>query len=227
MGIVERFTPHKGQEYLEVFFQNLINLITPFVKGKKILDAGCGTGYADSFWVKHGAQKIDAYDISAEALDYAEKHYSDKKISFQKKDLNTALFIQNYYDIAVSMEVLEHIKNYRFHLKQLYIALKKGGLLFLSTPNATFTTIENEYHIKEFTYDEIIELLTETGFTVLKTEGLNHNSISNAAYKIIPEGLVPFIKSLPFYSVLVKILFQPAKKPAHKSTTVFLICKKN
>lgn len=226
METLERFTPNKGQDYLEVFFQNLINLITPHVRGKKILDAGCGTGYADEIFVKQGAKMIDAYDISSEALTFAKKHYSNKQIHFQKKDLNTAVFYREYYDVAVSMEVLEHVKNYRFHLKQLHAALKKGGLLFLSTPNGAFTTNANKYHIKEFSYDEIVQLLSETGFTILKTQGLNHNEIANVAYKTIPVRFVPYIKSLPFYSLLVKILFQPAKKSAHQSTTVFLMCKK-
>jgi 2-polyprenyl-3-methyl-5-hydroxy-6-metoxy-1,4-benzoquinol methylase len=223
---VERFTPGAGQEWLQLYFDSMIALVTPFVKNKILLDAGCGTGYADNVWVKAGAAHIDAFDISDEAVSFASKNYKSKKISFKKRDLNSAVFKKNYYDICVSIEVLEHVENFEFHLNQLYQSLKKNGLLFLSTPNADCTDGRNEFHVKEFTYKEMRDLLKKNGFTVEKELGFNNNALSSAAGGLLPVWFKSLIKMVPIYSLLVQRLAKPAKNKPQDSLGMFFICKK-
>lgn len=227
MEIVERFTPFSGQEWLQQLFQSMIDVITPYVKGKIILDAGCGAGYASDIWIRNGAKKIDAYDISEESLGFARKHYRNRRIHFQRKDFNTATFKKNYYDICVSMEVLEHVRNYEFHLKQIYSSLKKGGYFFLTTPNATYSVGQNEYHVKEFNYKEAVVLLKKHGFTIVKTAGFNNSNTSAVAARVTPRQILPFIKALPFYPLLMKLFFKPSKKSAQEAETMLFVCKKH
>lgn len=226
MSVVERFTPFSGQDWLEQFFQSMINVVTPYVKGKVLLDAGCGTGYGSDIWIKNGAKKIDAYDISEESLNFARQHFSNQHINFQQKDFNSATFKKNHYDVCVSMEVLEHVEKYEFHLKQLHDALKKGGLFFFTTPNATYSTGHNHYHVKEFTYEEAVELLEKHGFNIRKSMGFNNSNTSTVAARFTPRGILPIIKSLPFYSLLMKLFFKPTKKSAQEAETMLFICKK-
>ncbi len=223
---VERFTPGTGQEWLQLYFDSMIALVSPYVKNKTILDAGCGSGYEDNVWADAGANQIDAYDISDKAIDFARKNYYSKNISFQKQDLNKAIFKKNYYDICISIEVLEHVENYAFHLKQLYLSLKKGGLLFLSTPNAAMTDGKNEFHVHEFTYEEMVRLLNENGFIVKEIVGFNNNVLSSTAGGILPVWLKTLIKMIPFYTSLVNWFAKPAQSDPKNSLGMFFICKK-
>lgn len=227
MENVERFTPFSGQEWLQQLFKCLIDVVTPYVKGKIILDAGCGTGYGTGIWIKNGAKKIDAYNISEDSLNFARQHFKNPRIHFQQKDFNTASFKKNYYDICVSMEVLEHLENYEFHLNQIYSSLKKGGYLFLSTPNATYSDGTNKFHIKEFSYKEAVILLKKQGFNIEKTKGFNNSNTSVVAARITPRRILPLIKALPFYPLLMKLFFKPSKKSAQEAETMLFVCKKH
>ena len=226
MSVVERFTPNSGQEWLEEFVQSLVKVVVPFVNNKVILDAGCGYGYVANYLLTHGAKKIDAYDISDEAINYAKKTYESPKIQFEIKDFNSAVFKKNYYDVAVSMEVIEHLTNYEFHLKQLHAALKKGGLLFINTPNGALSDHTNEFHIKEFSYEELTTLIERLGFTMIKSTGFNCSASSSVAGKYTPRILVTIAKHLPFYGFLMKLFFKPSKSTALSSETMVFIYKK-
>lgn len=164
--------------------------------------------------------------MSDDALEFASKHYKHPKIHFEKKNFNTDSFKKNYYDVCVSMEVIEHLKNYQFHLKQISSALKKGGLLFLTTPNASLSKGLNEYHIKEFKYDEIQKLLNDNGLKIVQSIGLSENITSRIAGRLTPKRLIPIIKSIPLYSLIIKLFFKPTRGAGDNSENIFVICKK-
>jgi len=59
-----------------------------------------------------------------------------EKYKFSKLDANETLpFTDNFFDIVVSSETIEHVENPRFFLKEIYRILKKGWIFILSTPN--------------------------------------------------------------------------------------------
>ncbi len=227
MTNVERFTLHSGQEWLKTFVDTLVSVISPYVKNKVILDAGCGSGYPAYTWLQQGALHIDAYDISDETLSQARKDFPDNRIHFEKKDFNTASFKKNYYDICVSMEVIEHLQNYEFHLKQIHSALKKEGLLFITTPNAAVSEGKNEFHIKEFTYEELKQLVNTIGFTVIKYTGISKSNISHITGLLTPRFIINLAKRMPFYDKVMQLFFKPSISNALSAETMILICKKN
>ncbi len=223
--VVERFIPKNGEEWLKEYFDKIIAFVTPHVKNKVILDAGCGSGYEDSVWLKKGAKHIDAYDISDEALEFARNHYKGA-VTFNKKDFNVSGFKKNFYDIAVSIEVIEHLKNYAFYLTNIYDSLKKGGLFFVSTPNAALSEGVNEFHLKEFTYNEMVAALTEAGFIILKTAGLSENSASGIAGNLLPASFIAVLKQIPIYPFLVKLFLKPKPRDAAGAETMIFKCRK-
>ena len=58
-----------------------------------------------------------------------------KGISMHKGVLNTENYEEESFDIITSFEVIEHINNPIPELKNFYKLLRKGGLVYLTTPN--------------------------------------------------------------------------------------------
>jgi ubiquinone/menaquinone biosynthesis C-methylase UbiE len=101
------------------------------VKGKKILDFGCGTGIYAKLLTKKGA-KVSGFDISKTMLDIAKKENpkldlkfgSGYKIPFKEK-----------FDIVNCSLVLEHIKDWNKAFKEVYRVLKPNGIFVFSINN--------------------------------------------------------------------------------------------
>jgi len=151
----------------------------------KILDLGCGTGYG-SWLLSEKDNDVYGLDISKEAINYAEKEYSGPKYICSSAE--SIPFDSDYFDAVCAFELIEHVQNPKEVLEQIYRVLKKGGPLFISTPNPRHfrnmvkhillgktypkkTDPKNIYHLKEFYYNEFINLLKNNGFKIVVAFG--------------------------------------------------------
>ena len=95
----------------------------------KVLDLGCGTGTASLELLKNGFIPFPV-DASLEMLKVAETllEIKPRQISFDEIDEH------DFYDAIWANFSLLHIKRNKFSdiLKQLFFALKEGGILFFS-----------------------------------------------------------------------------------------------
>lgn len=133
-----------------------------FISNKIILDIACGIGYgANIMKNSEFSAFIVAGDNYLPGLHYGKTVYS-KEINFCNVDILHLPFRDSFFDVIVSFETLEHLKDLERYLKELKRILKNGGILICSTPNRNFTQrvgIKNEFHIREYTHDELLELL--------------------------------------------------------------------
>lgn len=103
--------------------KRFIRIIRKYSRGK-ILEVGCGTGYAQS--------KIRGKPIGM-----------DITLSMLKKNKNIAVcanaeyipFKDNTFDILYSINMLEHVENPINVVKECKRVLKKNGIIILITPN--------------------------------------------------------------------------------------------
>jgi 2-polyprenyl-3-methyl-5-hydroxy-6-metoxy-1,4-benzoquinol methylase len=109
------------------------------IKGKAILDAGCGTGVAAVCFKLLGAKEVYAIDISEGALKtarmLAKKH--NAKITFRKENL-LELKLDKKFDVIHSFGVLHHTASTKRAFDNLIRLLKPKGkfyvALYLKTP---------------------------------------------------------------------------------------------
>jgi len=56
-------------------------------RGKRVLDAGCGSGYGTHYLGCNGASSVLGVDISTEAIDEARREYQTDNVRFEVRDL--------------------------------------------------------------------------------------------------------------------------------------------
>ena len=103
-----------------------------------ILDAGAGFGQY-SYWMtnKFPNSKILAVDVKDEQVADCNDFFGrigKKNVKFEVADL-TKFVHENKYDLALSVDVMEHILEDVQVFKNIHASLKKGGLLLISTPS--------------------------------------------------------------------------------------------
>ena len=107
-------------------------LAKPYVKGD-LLELGCGEGRGVEL-LSPLAQSYLALDKIQEVIDrLKEKH---PKVDFQQAVFPPFQTLENdSFDSVVSFQVIEHIKDDKSFLKEIYRVLKPGGVAVLTTPN--------------------------------------------------------------------------------------------
>ena len=113
---------------LEVIFNELLR---EDITGKKLLDAGCGTGWFSKLSCERGAI-VTSMDLGENLLSkVAQKCTSERVVG----SILEIPFKDNSFDIIVSSEVIEHVPDPYHAIQELFRVLKPGGTLVLTTPN--------------------------------------------------------------------------------------------
>lgn len=127
----------------------------PYIKGQKALEIGFGEGYGAGSLSKD-ALAYDAVDVTDEWLNHAREKYGSEKLSFNLYDGNRLPCDDDSIDVVVSMQVIEHVKDYFSYLKDIRRVIKPSGLAILGTPNKKMMISGiNPYHYKEFALGEL------------------------------------------------------------------------
>ena len=105
------------------------------VQGKRVLDAGCGTGYLSRELTRRGASVVGV-DFSPAMIDVAKGHAADQKLSIDHRVASASqLFEQaatsdlpeHSFDLAISNYVLMDLPDLEGALSSLARALRPGG----------------------------------------------------------------------------------------------------
>ena len=136
---VSRYTA-KGDINREWVIDPAVLEILGNVKGRRILDAGCGTGYLARILAEAGAS-VDGIDVSAKQLEAARKDQAQEtlEIRYRQGDLaNLSPFRGGTFDIAVSNIVLQDVRRLREAVKEVYRVLRPGGRFVFSITHPAF-----------------------------------------------------------------------------------------
>ena len=153
--------------------------------GKTALDVGCGAGLLAEPLARLGAN-VTAIDPAAELIAAARDHAAGQGLEIDYC-VSAAENVAGTFDLITAMEVIEHTADPQQFLQDLARRLAPGGLLILSTPNATgwsrlvtITLAEGVGAIPKGThdYDKFIapermkQLMANAGLKCLDVEGL-------------------------------------------------------
>lgn len=105
-------------------------------KPQKILDIGCGSGYLGYLIKKIDSDTIiTGFDISKHALGQAKSYDKAYFLDIDKENIPEE---DNYFDMVVCGDVLEHIYDIDHCLGEIKRVLKPGGKAVVTTPNFSY-----------------------------------------------------------------------------------------
>ena len=107
----------------------------PPLEGKTALDVGCGAGLLAEPLARLGA-RVTGLDASPELIAAARDHAAAMGLEIDYRAGELAE-LKGQYDLITCMEVIEHVAEPAMFVRHLAARLAPGGLLIMSTPNAT------------------------------------------------------------------------------------------
>ena len=116
----------------------LLRFLGP-VRGRRILDAGCGGGYLARLLARRGGT-VHGVDVSAKLLAAAEAEEAKVPlgIRYRRADLARLPLADGTFDAAVSNIVLQDVRRYRAAIREIHRVLRPGGSFVFSITHPAF-----------------------------------------------------------------------------------------
>ncbi len=166
----------------------------PF-KNLKILDIGCGGGLLSEPMSRLGAD-VTGIDASQQNIKVAKIHSLEKNLKIKyicssPEKLNT----KDKFDVILNMEIVEHVDDVNFFIKNCSKFLKRNGIMYIATLNKTlksyiFAIVGAEYILRWLpigTHDwnkfvkpsELINYAEHNSMQIKKIDGMVFNPFNN------------------------------------------------
>jgi SAM-dependent methyltransferase len=104
------------------------------IRGKSVLEIGCGRGVFAAYLAGAGARVVAA-DFSPSAVAHAERRIAPLGGTAIVADIQQIPFADASFDLVVSQETLEHVPRPEAGLAELVRVTRPGGRLIITGPN--------------------------------------------------------------------------------------------
>ena len=138
------------------------------VRGKSVLDVGCGTGLWLEYWRRRGAAPLSGVDIADVAISRLSQRFPDAKL-YCDDISNPSFSLPTQFDIVSAFDVLFHItddEKWSLALGNIARHLKPGGWLLLSDLFLRGRELVGMHQVSR-TLSLYLEQLTTIGFEYL------------------------------------------------------------
>ena len=190
------------------------------LRGKIVLEAGCGDGFFIPNLLKKHPRKVLAIDISKWLLQYAKNEIKSEIVEFKQMDLTKRLnFKTNSVDVIVSYNVLSELENISTPLKEMARVLKPGGKIIISIVHPLYNLFVNDPETQEkstfsklrsYCKIENIKVSTMKGF---KNFIVCRKPLSVYINEILKQGLIlEEVKEVPVNKKVVGIIKKYKKR---------------
>ncbi len=192
---------------------------------KDVLDLGCGVGDRAAV-ISEAGNRCTGVEISAEILETARQKHPE--VHFEVDD---AIYLRNFepdsFDVVLSSQMLEHLHpdDVPLHFESVARVLRPGGIYYLDTPNRLLgpsdvskyfnCKVAQGFHLKEWTYRELLDLMSKYGFTGFRSPVWRQTSLLEkpqrskrvmlpAAWKVPCEQLAAWVDRPAFSRLMNK-----------------------
>jgi len=189
--------------------RRMMRILAPYMqKGKRVLDAGCGSGFFSKFFYEEGMQVV-AIDFATKAIEITKDITSDR-VTTWRKDLLSPLLTQEFserFDLIFSDGLFEHfvLLDQDRIMDNLVKLLNLSGLLITFVPNrwSPWEVIRPFFMpgIEEnpFTLEELVSLNERHRLRVIQQGGIN-----TVPFVCSPEGKTARYFGMLLYTIATK-----------------------
>ena len=158
-GIAERFVPDVMQGTLiEAEHLARYKWAAQIAARRRVLDAGCGTGYGCELLAAAGAEAVVGVDTAGEVLDSVRRDMPDG-VRLDVADVSRLPYADGEFNLVVCFDVVEHLEDPSPAFDEIVRVLAPDGVLLVSTPNRAVTSPASPHHHHEYLPEELGEEL--------------------------------------------------------------------
>ena len=183
------------------------SLSKPF-KNLKILDIGCGGGLLSEPMCRLGASVV-GIDASKKNIEVAKFHAKKNKLKIDYLVASPEKLKTNLkFDVILNMEIVEHVEDINFFIKESSKLLRKNGVMFIATLNKTlksyvFAIIRAEYILRWLPIgthnwekfvrpNDLINISKNNNLIFRKLDGMEFNILDNS-WKVSNDTSINYI----------------------------------
>jgi SAM-dependent methyltransferase len=120
-----------------------LQAMLPEMRGRKVLDLGCGFGWFCRWARAQGAESVLGIDVSERMLARASETTPDTAIGYLRADLESLALAPAAFDLAYSSLALHYVRDLGRLLAEIHRALVPGGSLVASVEHPIYTAPRN------------------------------------------------------------------------------------
>ena len=113
----------------------------PDLKGKRILDLGCGFGEHCKQFVDCGAERVVGIDISKKMLEVAMAENCHSKIEYINMAMEEISQLQDKFDVVISSLAFHYVEDFEGVIRNVYNLLDENGVFIFSQENPLCTLL--------------------------------------------------------------------------------------
>ena len=127
--------------------QPAMSRLLPDMKGKTVLDLGCGYGHNCVDFVEKGAAEVVGVDISEKMLEIARAESAHEKIKYVNMSMTDIKSLNMSFDVIYSSLAFHYVEDFAGFAENLYSVLNSGGWLLFSQEHPIETaTVDGKDH---------------------------------------------------------------------------------
>jgi SAM-dependent methyltransferase len=116
-----------------------LRALLPDLRGRKVLDLGCGYGWFCRWAREAGAAEVLGIDVSEKMLARARADTTDTAITYQRADMESLALPSEAFDLVYSSLALHYLEDPSGLMAQVFGSLVAGGSLVFSTEHPIFS----------------------------------------------------------------------------------------
>lgn len=211
---IDRRISSKFNAYVLARYEIELELIKKIIKLKsnkliKILDVGCGDGVIfyllnKIFKSKNKNLKLFGIDSSELAIRVAKEKNPDA--IFKISDVYNLPFEDDYFDLIISSDVIEHVSESEKMILEIKRVGKKNSFYIIGTPIKFTEQPSDKMHFHEFFPNEFKKILLKSFYNakVIQSHRLKYLLLNNSYVSFLNRKKLLYRKIINFMTVYLK-----------------------
>lgn len=127
----------------------------------RVADVGSGTGFGTHL-LSRNTERVRGYEMDEHARGFAQRAFSNGNIQFYELDITQpeeVSKVQGMANFVTMIDVIEHIEDDLGAIRNCKLLMMGDGKFICSTPNRLSRYRKSEYHVREYSPNELRNLM--------------------------------------------------------------------